>query len=107
MIASSEARATSFAAGYRKQTLSNSMSGAAPSLPHVRGSATAPGRSATSGFRSSTSKTRSKLTSAVITCTCTLVSWPIGAYTRISRVLSATRVPSWKAPRITRLPPTP
>ena len=42
------------------------------------GSATASGFSVISGSRSSTSKTRSKLTSAVITCTWTLLSDAIG-----------------------------
>ena len=55
-------------------------SGAAPvPLPSVvRGSVTAPGFSLISGSRSSTSNTRSKLTSAVITDTWTLDSCPIG-----------------------------
>ena len=44
----------------------------------VARSATAPGFSSISGLRSSTSKTRSKLTSAVITSTWTLDSAVIG-----------------------------
>jgi hypothetical protein len=50
-----------------------------PSGPAVRGSGTASGLSSISGLRSSTSNTRSKLTSAVITVTCTLDSEVIGA----------------------------
>ena len=70
-------------------------------------SAVAPGRSSISGFRSSTSNTRSKLTSAVITLTCTLDSEVIGPYSRWSRPASATSAPTWKAPLMTSVPPTP
>ena len=55
------------------------MSGAVPFSAEVRGRGTAPGFSSISGFRSSTSKTRSKLTSAVITLTWTFDSEVIGA----------------------------
>ena len=57
-------------------TSSNSMSGAGPAWPSAAAarSGTASGCSSISGLRSSTSKTRSKLTSAVITSTCTLDS---------------------------------
>jgi hypothetical protein len=81
-IDSSEASDTSDADGYRNDTSSNSICGATsrrPSPGTRAGRVTAPGRSAISGFRSSTSKTRSKLTSAVITLICTLDSWAIGA----------------------------
>ena len=80
-IDSSEASDTSDADGYRNDTSSNWISGAAcsPPSPGTRaGSTTASGRSAISGLRSSTSKTRSKLTSAVITLICTLDSDAIG-----------------------------
>ncbi len=60
-----------------------------------------------SGLRSSTSNTRSKLTSAVITVTCTLDSDMIGPYSRFSRVAIATSVPIWKAPPMASQPPTP
>src|SRR5258706_7207783 len=69
-IDSSEASETSDAVGYLNQTWSKSIAGAV----WLAGSGTAPGASSMSGFRSSTSKTRSKLTSAVITSTWTLDS---------------------------------
>ena len=53
------------------------MSGAVPAASRA-GSVTAPGFSVISGSRSSTSKTRSKLTSAVITWICTLDRDEIG-----------------------------
>ncbi len=65
-------------------------------------SAAAPGFSLISGSRSSTSKTRSKLTSAVITWIWTLDRDPIGPYTRPSSWASATSVPNWNAPLTTR-----
>ena len=49
-----------------------------------RAPAPASGFSAISGFRSSTSKTRSKLTSALITSTRALASAVSGAYSRVS-----------------------
>ena len=54
------------------------MSGAAPSAA-VGGNSAASGLSSISGLRSSTSNTRSKLTSAVLTVTWTLDSEVIGA----------------------------
>src|SRR5579864_3644375 len=123
-IDSSDARLTSEAAGYRNDTWSNTMSAAAPAVrdadPFVAApeagdpagwlsstSGTAPGRSSISGLRSSTSNTRSKLTSAVITLTCTLDSDVIGPYSLLSSPASATSAPTWNAPRMTRSPPTP
>ena len=53
------------------------MDGAVPAASRA-GRIAAPGFSLISGSRSSTSKTRSKLTSAVITWICTLDSDPIG-----------------------------
>src|SRR5262249_7758976 len=134
-IDSSDARLTSEAAGYRNDTWSNTMSaavpagldadpfdaaagaadpagwpssssGTAPGWPPST-SGTAPGRSSISGLRSSTSNTRSKLTSAVITLTCTLDSEVIGPYSLLSSPASATSAPTWNAPRMTRSPPTP
>ena len=79
-IDSSEASDTSLAVGYRNDTSSNSISGARLSVPSEprAGRTTASGRSAISGLRSSTSKTRSKLTSAVITLIWTFDSCAIG-----------------------------
>ena len=77
------------------------------SRPPDPGSATASGACAISGFRSSTSNTRSKLTSAVITWTCAADSEVIGPYTRTSSVVSATSVPSWKLPLMASEPPRP
>src|SRR6185437_5317485 len=77
-IDSSEASDISLAAGYRKQTLSNSTGGANPLPFPETGRGIAPDASAISGLRSSTSNTRSKLTSAVRKLTCTLVSALIG-----------------------------
>ncbi len=80
-IDSSDASDTSDADGYLNDTSSNSISGA-PTAPvpsaTSRGRTTASGPSVISGLRSSTSKTRSKLTSAVITLIWTLDSWAIG-----------------------------
>ena len=83
------------------------MAGAAAASRAAARSGTASGFSAISGFRSSTSNTRSKLTSAVITSTCTLDSAVIGPYSRASSAVSATSVPSWNAPWMTSTPPTP
>ena len=58
-IDSREASEVSAAAGYRNQTPWNLMSGAVLSPAPLGGSATAPGFSAISGFRSSTSNSRS------------------------------------------------
>jgi len=71
---SSEASETSEAVGYRNQTLSNVIAGAVSAVC----SGTASGASVISGFRSSTSNTRSKLTSAVMTSTCTFDSDVMG-----------------------------
>ena len=74
------------------------------------GSRSASGFSSIIGGRSSTSKTRSKLTSAVITSTCTLDSAVSGPYSRPSSAVSATSVPSgdacrrWRARRRRRRP---
>ena len=68
---------------------------------------TASGASATIGGRSSTSKTRSKDTSAVITSTCTFDSEVSGPYSRVSSDARATRVPTWIPPRMTITPPIP
>src|SRR5471030_1334466 len=65
---SREASDTSLAVGYLNDTLRNS------TAAEPRASTSASGLSSTIGGRSSTSKTRSKLTSAVITSTCTLDS---------------------------------
>ena len=69
--------------------------------------ARAPARSAISGSRSRISKTWLKLTSAVCTLSCRLVSWAIGAYSRISKVTMATSVPIWSVPLMTSQPPKP
>jgi hypothetical protein len=50
------------------------------------------------GFRSSTSKTRSNETSAVITSTRTFASAVSGVYSRVSSSASATTVPGSSAP---------
>jgi hypothetical protein len=82
-------------------------SGEAAVAGPVLGSAVAPGRSWISGLRSSTSNTRSKLTSAVITSTCTFDSAVIGPYILLSRAASATSAPRLMEPLMTRLPPRP
>jgi len=79
---SSDASDTSDGGGYRNETCSKAMSAGPPgpdplSCPATT-SGSAPGLSSISGFRSSTSNTRSKLTSAVITLIWTLDSAVIG-----------------------------
>src|SRR5262249_2763155 len=73
-IDSSEASETSAAVGYLNQTWSNAIDGAL----WFGGKGTASGASSVSGFGATTSKARSKLTSAVITSTWTLESDVIG-----------------------------
>ncbi len=60
-----------------------------------------------SGFRSSTSKTRSKLTSPTIAVDCIVDSWLIGPYTRSSSATIATSVPNSKVPLMASAPPSP
>src|SRR6266550_3761583 len=81
---SSEASDTSAAVGYENRTSSNSME------REPARSATASGPSAISGGRSSTSKTRSNETSALITSTRTLDSAVSGPYSRDSSSDSVT-----------------
>ena len=57
------------------------------------GTVTAPGFSAMAGGRSSTSKTRSNETSALITLTRAFDSAVIGPYSRVSSSASDTTVP--------------
>ena len=64
-----------------------------------RAAAAASGLSAISGSRSSTSKTRSKLTSALITSTRALASAVSGAYSRVSSRARATTAPGSSRPR--------
>ena len=71
------------------------------------GSGVAPGFSATIDFRSSTSKTRSKDTSAVITSTLTLDSDVSGPYSCVNNAASATTVPTSSRPCTACTPPHP
>ncbi len=73
----------------------------------MRGSTTASGVSWINEGRSSTSKTRSKLTSAVITSIRALDRLCSGPSSRTSSRPRAVNVPSEKWPRITSHPPTP
>ena len=66
-----------------------------------------PGFSVISGFRSSTSKTRSNETSALITSTRTLDSAVSGPYSRVSSSASETTAPGSSAPFSARVPPSP
>ncbi len=74
---SREARETSSAVGYRKSTWSNSM------VAGPGGTGRASGASVIIGGRSSTSKTRSNETSAVMTSIWTLDSAVNGPYRRV------------------------
>ena len=74
-------------------------------VPASRGSTTASRRSWTIEGRSSTSKTRSKLTSAVITSMRTLDRPCSGPSSRSSRVARASSVPTVSVPSIARWPP--
>ena len=67
----------------------------------------APGRSVIGSGASSTSKTRSKLTIAVIRSTRALVRPVSGWYTRVTSAASATSVPGLMLPLTTRWAPTP
>src|SRR5918993_4729510 len=98
---SSEASDTSAAVGYEKCTSANSID-RAPGA-----SVAAPGLSATIGRMSSTSKTRSKDTSALITSTRTLDSAVSGPYNRVSSSASATTSPARSVPLTANQPPSP
>ena len=60
-----------------------------------------------SGSRSSTSKTRSKLTSALAISTCALASAVSGEYSRVNSSASATIEPVCRCPPIASTPPSP
>ena len=89
---SSEASDTSSAVGYEKRTSSNSIERASA------GSVAAPGLSTIIGVMSSTSKTRSNETSALITSTRTFDSAVSGPYSRVSSSASVTTVPASSRP---------
>ncbi len=67
--------------------------------PAPGGTSTASGFSVISGFRSKISKTRSKLTSALITSTRALARPVSGAYSRVISSASATTAPGSRVPR--------
>ena len=98
---SSEARETSSAEGYENDTSSTS------TRTGPAGTGRASGASATSGFRSSTSKTRSKDTSAVRMSTRTLEIAVSGPYSRASSAVRASRVPTVRVSLTAITPPTP
>lgn len=99
--ASSEARETLSADGYPKETRSNSTA-TGPS-----GTRRASGFWEISGFRSRISKTRSKLTMALITSTRAPASAVSGAYSRVRRRARATTEPASRVPRSAKWPPSP
>ncbi|SLJ82500.1 Uncharacterised protein [Mycobacteroides abscessus subsp. abscessus] len=98
---SSEASDTLSADGYPKRTPSSSRS-TGPS-----GTGTAPGASSMSGFRSSTSKTRSKLTSAAMISIRALANAVSGVYSLVSSSDSATTAPASSRPTSAYQPPSP
>src|SRR6266550_133206 len=98
---SSEASDTSAAVGYENRTSWNSIERAPV------GNVAASGASAISGGRSSTSKTRSNETSALITSTRTLDSAVSGPYSRDSSSASVTTVPASSRPVSANQPPSP
>ncbi len=91
----------------RRRAGSGTPRGRTPRAPPSAASTTASGLSSIIEGRSSTSKTRSKLTSAVITSTRTFERPCSGPSRRSSRVASASRVPTVRVPEMTRAPPTP
>ena len=98
---SSDASDTSDALGYRKTTSRNS------TVAARAGTGRASGRSSMPGDRSSTSKTRSKETSALITSIRTLDSDVSGPYSRVSSSASVTTVPAEICPVTASQPPSP
>ena len=98
---SRDAREISSARGYENLTLLNEIL----SGPDEIGLASALSR--TIGVRSSTSKTRSNETSAVITSTRTLESAVSGPYNRASKAVMANKVPKVISLLMVRCPPTP
>src|SRR6185295_15885267 len=99
---SRDASETLSAAGYPNRTSSNSTD-----TPPPDGTVTAPGFSLIIGGRSSTSKTRSNDTNAVMTSTRTLANAVNGEYSRVSSNASATTVPGAISPVIASQPPSP
>ena len=100
-IISNDARDISSAFGYEKETFSKVNSGL------LVCSFTAFGASTTIGFKSSTSKTLSKDTSALITSTRTFERAVSGPYNLASNAVIASNVPTVKSPLMARCPPTP